>query len=103
MDVRVWCEARVGFRRSLLHLRQALFQGDIWHCSDRRNFNKGRLCLKIPLLDLKAQHDPIHKELMDAIERVLKSQAFILGSEVKLLEERIASYCRTQFAIGVSS
>jgi dTDP-4-amino-4,6-dideoxygalactose transaminase len=59
--------------------------------------------LKIPLLNLKAQHDPIHKELMDAIEQVLKSQNFILGPEVKKLEDCIASYCQTEFAIGVSS
>ena len=59
--------------------------------------------MKVPLLDLKAQHDPIKKEILDAIERVLQSQSFILGPEVKKLEERIASYCCTQFAIGVSS
>jgi dTDP-4-amino-4,6-dideoxygalactose transaminase len=59
--------------------------------------------MKVPLLDLKAQHDPIQKELLDAIAQVLASQAFILGSDVKKLEDRIASYCQTQFAVGVSS
>jgi len=59
--------------------------------------------MKIPLLDLKAQHDPIQKELLDAIAQVLASQAFILGPDVKKLEDRIASYCQTQFAVGVSS
>jgi dTDP-4-amino-4,6-dideoxygalactose transaminase len=55
------------------------------------------------LLDLKAQHESIHKEIMDAIEQVVKGQAFILGPEVKKLEDSIAQYCGAQFAIGVSS
>lgn len=59
--------------------------------------------MKIPLLDLRAQHEPIQKEILDAIGQVVQSQTFILGSEVKKLEERIASYSKTQFAIGVSS
>src|SRR6266568_2631514 len=59
--------------------------------------------MKVPLLDLKAQHDPIQKELLDAIAQVLASQAFILGPDIKKLEDRIASYCQTQFAVGVSS
>ena len=59
--------------------------------------------MKVPLLDLKAQHFPIQQELLDAIAQVLQSQAFILGPDVQKLEERIASYCRAQFGIGVSS
>lgn len=59
--------------------------------------------MKIPLLDLKAHHTPIEKELLAAIEEVLRSQAFILGPTVKKLEERIASYSNTAHAIGVSS
>jgi len=59
--------------------------------------------MKVPLLDLKAQHDPIQQELLEAIAQVIQSQAFILGPDVPKLEERIASYCRAQFGIGVSS
>ena len=57
----------------------------------------------VPLLDLKAHHEPLHKEVMAAIEQTFRSQAFILGPEVGKLEERVASYSQTQFAIGVSS
>ena len=57
----------------------------------------------VPLLDLKAHHEPLHKEVMAAIEQTFRSQAFILGPEVGKLEERVASYCQTQFGIGVSS
>lgn len=57
----------------------------------------------VPLLDLKAHHEPLHKEVMAALEQTFLSQAFILGPEVVKLEERVASYCEAQFAIGVSS
>ncbi len=59
--------------------------------------------MSVPLLDLAAHHGPLHKEIMAAIEEVFKSQAFILGPEVTRLEERVASYCWTREAIGVSS
>ena len=59
--------------------------------------------MKIPLLDLKAQHTPIRQEILDAIARVVGSHSFILGPEVEKLEQRIASYCQTRFAVGVSS
>ncbi|MGH7230764.1 MAG: DegT/DnrJ/EryC1/StrS family aminotransferase [Nitrospiraceae bacterium] len=59
--------------------------------------------MTIPLLDLNAQHEPLHQDIMAAIEQTVRSQAFILGPEVTKLEERIASYCHAQFAIGVSS
>jgi dTDP-4-amino-4,6-dideoxygalactose transaminase len=57
----------------------------------------------VPLLDLKAHHEPLYKELLAAIEQTVRSQAFILGPEVKKLEEQVASYCHTQAGIGVSS
>lgn len=59
--------------------------------------------MTIPLLDLSAQHQPIHAELMAAIERVVSSQAFILGPEVTKLEERVAAYSQARAGIGVSS
>jgi dTDP-4-amino-4,6-dideoxygalactose transaminase len=57
----------------------------------------------VPLLDLKAHHEPLHKEVMAALEQTFLSQAFILGPEVAKLEERVASYCQSRYGIGVSS
>lgn len=57
----------------------------------------------VPLLDLKAHHEPLQKEIMAALEQTFKSQAFILGPEVAKLEERIAVYSQTKHGIGVSS
>ena len=59
--------------------------------------------MKVPLLDLKAHHEPIKKDLLAAIEQVLDKNNFILGSEVGELEEKIAAYCQTRFGVGVSS
>jgi len=57
----------------------------------------------VPLLDLKAHHEPLHKEVMGALEQAFRSQAFILGPDVTKLEERVASYSHTKYGIGVSS
>ena len=57
----------------------------------------------VPLLDLKAHHDPLHEEVMAALEATFRSQAFILGPDVAKLEERVAAYCQTKYGIGVSS
>src|SRR5215467_9940092 len=61
------------------------------------------MSMGVPLLDLKAHHEPLHKEIMAALEQNFRSQAFILGPEVAKLEERVASYCQTRHGIGVSS
>ncbi len=57
----------------------------------------------VPLLDLKAQYATIRDEVRSAIDRVLESQRFILGSEVESLEREIAEYCGCSYGIGVSS
>ena len=57
----------------------------------------------VPLLDLKAQYATFRKEVGLAIERVLDSQYFILGSEVKAFEDRAARYCGVRHAVGCAS
>jgi dTDP-4-amino-4,6-dideoxygalactose transaminase len=58
---------------------------------------------KVPLLDLQAQYATIHSEIREAIDRVCDTQYFIMGPEVKALEEEISAFCGTRYAIGVSS
>jgi dTDP-4-amino-4,6-dideoxygalactose transaminase len=58
---------------------------------------------KIPFLDLQAQYSMIRWELRSAMDRVCDAQYFILGPEVAALEQNIAAFCGTKFAIGVSS
>ena len=59
--------------------------------------------VEVPLVDLKAQYAEIRDEITPAIQRVLESQQFIMGPEVVGLEDEIAAYCETSFAIGCGS
>jgi len=59
--------------------------------------------LDIPLLDLKTQYHNIKSEIDKAIESVLDSGQFILGPQVKRLEESIAAYIKASYAIGVGN
>ncbi len=57
----------------------------------------------IPLTDLKLQYENIKDEMDSAINAVLNETDFILGHQVAILEEEIAKYSGTKFAIGVAS
>ncbi len=59
--------------------------------------------MAIPLLDLKAQFRSIKAEVMRAVEEVFDEQGFILGPRVEQLEEQLAKYVGSRFALGVSS
>jgi dTDP-4-amino-4,6-dideoxygalactose transaminase len=58
---------------------------------------------RVPLLDLNAQHAPLKKEILLAVEQVFDSGEFILGSWVQRFEKEIAGYLGVEHAIGVSS
>ncbi|MDX6303974.1 MAG: hypothetical protein QOI77_943 [Blastocatellia bacterium] len=58
---------------------------------------------KVPLLDLQAQYETIRDEVRRAVDGVFDSQHFVLGAEVQALEEEIARYSQTKFAIGCAS
>jgi len=59
--------------------------------------------MQIPLVDLKAQYLSIKEEIDEAIQRVLNKCNFIMGDEVKIFEEELASFCSAKYAVGVSS
>lgn len=59
--------------------------------------------MTIPLLDLKAQYQTIREDIQKAIDQVLESGQFIMGPEVKKLEEEVAAYCGVKHAIGVGN
>lgn len=62
-----------------------------------------RLERPIPALDLMAQYKSIESEIKTAIFEVLGSQHFILGPNVKALEEEVSRYCERSFGVGVAS
>lgn len=59
--------------------------------------------MQVPLLDLKAQYVTIKDEVMQAITGVCESQLFCRGPAVAEFEEKIAAYCDSRYAVGVSS
>ena len=59
--------------------------------------------MKVPLLDLHGQNDPLREEILAAITRVADSQRFIMGPEIDALERELAARLGIKHAIAVSS
>ena len=59
--------------------------------------------MKIPQLDLVTQYKSIKNEIDDVILDVLEKGHFIMGENVKKIEESIASFVGVKHAIGVAS
>ncbi len=57
----------------------------------------------IPQIDLTRQHAALRKELLEAVERVLVSSRFILGSEGAALEAEAAALSGVRHGVGVAS
>jgi dTDP-4-amino-4,6-dideoxygalactose transaminase len=59
--------------------------------------------MSIPFIDLKTQHRRVAADVENRIKAVLDSGAFIGGPDVARLEERLAAYCGTRYAVGCAS
>ncbi|MEH0019945.1 MAG: DegT/DnrJ/EryC1/StrS family aminotransferase [Desulfobacter sp.] len=59
--------------------------------------------MNIPFVDLASEYRPIKAAVMAEIENVLDSGQYIGGRQVEELEQAIAGYCGTRFAITVNS
>jgi len=59
--------------------------------------------LKIPFLDLPAQHAPIRSEIASAINDVLDTGAFALGPTVDRFETEFAEYVGAEYCVGLNS
>jgi dTDP-4-amino-4,6-dideoxygalactose transaminase len=59
--------------------------------------------MMIPILDLSVQHEQLADEIGAAVAKVLRSQKFILGPEVRELEQDLAPYCQCSEAVGCAS
>ncbi len=59
--------------------------------------------MKVPFFDLTHQFFSLEQEIKLALDEVFKTQQFILGPQVLALEQVIAQYCHTRYAIGVAS
>ena len=59
--------------------------------------------MQVPLIDLKAQFDPIRQDILSAVQEVIDSHIFRDGPKVEQIEEAIAEYCSCSHAVGASS
>jgi dTDP-4-amino-4,6-dideoxygalactose transaminase len=57
----------------------------------------------IPFVDLKAQYSGIKDEVNAAIQNILETCQFTLGSEVAAFEDEFSSYCQAEYGIGVNT
>jgi len=55
------------------------------------------------MLDLKRQYQPLHEELLAALEHVLQTQHFILGEPVAAFESAAADHLHVCHGVGCSS
>jgi dTDP-4-amino-4,6-dideoxygalactose transaminase len=59
--------------------------------------------MNIPLLDLKAQFQPLRAEILAVMETVCDEQGFVLGPRVVAFENAIAQYTGVRHAISCAS
>ena len=57
----------------------------------------------VALVDLAAQHAPLHDEILAAWSRLLSTGEFVSGSEVRAFEEEFAAACEVPHCVAVSS
>ena len=68
-----------------------------------RQAQPSRPAMRIPLADLRAQHQQLGRDLQEAIDRVFAASDFVLGKEVRQFEEEYAAYCGTTEAIACAN
>ncbi len=59
--------------------------------------------MKVPMLDLNAQYEPILNDIRTEMEKVFATHAYKLGPQVKEFEEAMQKFCKAKHAIGCAS
>jgi dTDP-4-amino-4,6-dideoxygalactose transaminase len=57
----------------------------------------------VPYFDLKAQYGLLRDEILEALDRVCRNAAFILGEEVERFEQAFAKYCEVKHCVALNS
>jgi dTDP-4-amino-4,6-dideoxygalactose transaminase len=57
----------------------------------------------IPLVDLRAQYQPLKEEILSAIDGVFDGMRLFLGKNVEGFEAEFAEYCGARYGVGVGS
>jgi dTDP-4-amino-4,6-dideoxygalactose transaminase len=63
----------------------------------------GAYTAQVPFTRMDCDDAALLEELMGAVREVAEQGAFTLGRHVEAFEQEFASYCETDFAVGVSS
>src|SRR5512135_822974 len=58
--------------------------------------------MNIPLVDLRAQYQPLKKEIVAGMEQALEGMRLFLGDNVQAFEREFAQFCGVKHGIGVS-
>ncbi len=58
---------------------------------------------QIPMLDLRLEYEYMKEDIDSAIKKCLEHQKWILGPEVKELEDKVAEYIGVKHCIGICS
>ncbi|WP_027720785.1 DegT/DnrJ/EryC1/StrS family aminotransferase [Maridesulfovibrio zosterae] len=59
--------------------------------------------MNIPFIDLKTQFSRVEEQVRKNMDAVLEHGAYIMGPEIPALEEKLADYCGTKYALGCAS
>ena len=59
--------------------------------------------MSIPFIDLKAQYQALQPQIQERINRVLEHGQYIMGPEVRELEEKLAKYTGAKHCVTVAS
>ncbi|WML46114.1 DegT/DnrJ/EryC1/StrS family aminotransferase [Neobacillus sp. PS3-40] len=59
--------------------------------------------MKVPMLDLSEQYQGLRSEVLEVLDQVMGSSRFILGDNVKKLEQDIAKFSNVAHGIGVGN
>jgi len=59
--------------------------------------------MRVPLLDLRRQHEGLRDEILGALARVVDTQQFVLGEEVAALETEVAALSGARHGVGCAS
>jgi dTDP-4-amino-4,6-dideoxygalactose transaminase len=59
--------------------------------------------VKIPFVDLKGEMNEVQEQITEAVNRVLTSGEYILGTNVDSFEKEVAEYLDVKYTVGVNS
>ncbi len=57
---------------------------------------------QVPLVDLRAQYEPLKDEIHNAWDEILSGMRLFLGPNVQAFEQEFAAFSGVQYAVGVN-